>query len=154
MSNARLTCFLLCSVVAIGCGRESPPDTSADEQAIKDAFGAWVRVAEAGDADSYSTYITDDALILGPGQPVVGKAAIRPWVAGFFADWKFSFPKWTDEEIIVAGDVAIHRYSGVATLTSKKGADTTLADRKYIDILRREADGKWRVARHMFNLNQ
>jgi ketosteroid isomerase-like protein len=59
-----------------------------------------------------------------------------------------------EEEVIVAGDIAIHRYSGIATLTPKMGGEPVIADRKFMDVLRRESDGQWRVARHMFNLNR
>jgi len=152
----RIETLLLCMAIGgVGCAQPSRTDAAADAEAIKAAFSEWVKVSEAGDADAYSQYITDDALFLGPNQqPVAGKAAIRPWVAGFFADYQFSLPQWTEDEVIVAGDIAIHRYSGVATLTPKKGGEVIVADRKYMDVLRREADGQWRVARHMFNLNR
>jgi uncharacterized protein (TIGR02246 family) len=153
--NSHIFVLLLYSLSFVGCEPQPGGDSAADEAAIKSAFAEWVRVSEAGDATAYSTYITDDALFLGPDQPpVVGKAAIQPWVAGFFADWQFSFPQWTEDEVIVAGDVAIHRYSGVATLTPRNGGAPVIADRKYMDVLRKEADGQWRVARHMFNLNR
>jgi uncharacterized protein (TIGR02246 family) len=142
----------------IGCAPKQDArdiDATADVEAIRSAFAEWVGVSEAGDADAYATFITDDAVFLGPDQPpIAGKATIRPWVAGFFADWQFSFPQWTTDEVIVAGDIAIHRYSGVATLTPKRGGSPVVADRKYMDVLRKETDGRWRVARHMFNLNR
>lgn len=140
---------------ALGCAPAPASDTAVDVEAIKQAFAGWVAVSEAGDADGYITYITDDALFLVPGQPpIAGKATIRPWIAQFFADWTFSFPEWSTDEIVVAGDIAVHRYSGATTLAPKTGGETVVADRKYMDLLRKETDGRWRVARHMFNLNQ
>lgn len=51
----------------------------ADKGAIRAAFQEWVRVAECGDADTYLSFITDDAVVMAPGQPeVVGKQAIVP----------------------------------------------------------------------------
>lgn len=125
-----------------------------DAAAIQAMFADWVRVSEQGDADAYGEHLTDDFVFLGPGAPpVVGKAQVVPWVAGFFAEYDFVFPEWTTDEIIVRGDVGIHRYSGVATLTPKSGGETQTLDRKYMDVLRRGEDGVWRATHHMFNLN-
>lgn len=159
MSLRVRTAFILVTLLAAhACAPRRPsvgPETTADANAIRAAFAAWVRTAEAGDAAGYGRYITDDFVFLGPGaRPRVGKSTVLPWVERWFADWQFTFPQWTTEEVIVVGDLAIHRYSGVATLTPKKGGAPITADRKYIDIVRREADGQWRVARHMFNLNR
>ena len=127
---------------------------SSDIEAIKASFAELVAVAEAGDADSYLRYITDDAIYLGPGAaPVVGKAAIHEFVAGFFAEWVFSFPTWTIDEIVVSGDLAIYRYSAVATFTKKDGSDSFSEDRKYMDVFRKVEDGRWLLSRHMYNLN-
>jgi ketosteroid isomerase-like protein len=99
-------------------------------------FADWVRVAEEGDAEAYGRHLTDDFIFLGPdAPPVIGKAAVVPWVAGFFADFEFTFPEWTTDEILEAG------------------GEPSILDRKYMDILIRGGDGQWRVSRHMFNLN-
>ena len=129
-------------------------DEDADIAAVKMSLTELVAVSEAGNAEAYCSYITDDAAYLGPGSPpIVGKEAICPWVDEFFASWEFSFPKWKTDEVIISGNVAIHRYSGIATSKPKAGGDSIVADRKYMDVLRRGSDGQWRLARHMFNLN-
>jgi uncharacterized protein (TIGR02246 family) len=132
-----------------------PDSTAADIEAIKTSFAELVAVAEAGDADGYLRYITDDAIYLGPGaEPVVGKEAIREFVAGFFADWVFSFPTWAIDEIVVSGNLAIYRYSAVATFTKKDGSDSFEEDRKYMDVFSKAQDGQWLLSRHMYNLNK
>jgi len=126
----------------------------ADSDAVKATFTDWVRAAEAADAQRYGRFITEDFVFLGPGGlPVEGRESVVQWLGTWFADWQFSFPAWTDADVMVGGDLAIHRYSGVATLTPRAGGAPTHADRKYMDVMRREANGQWRVARHMFNLN-
>jgi ketosteroid isomerase-like protein len=149
---------LLACTLLLGCAQrdELPrrPTAAEDEAAIRGVLADWVRVAEEGDAEAYGSHVTDDFIFLGPdAPPVVGKAAVVPWVAGFFADFEFIFPEWTTDEILISGDVAVHRYSGVATLTPKAGGEPSILDRKYLDILIRGGDGQWRVSRHMFNLN-
>lgn len=126
-----------------------------DVEAIKDAFTGLVGVAEAGNPDGWLDYITDDAVYLLPGfSPIVGAEAIRDFVAGFLQNWRFSFPKWTIEEITVSGNLAIYRYSGIATMTSMDGSQKVEEDRKYVDVYRKTEDNRWLLARHMYNLNQ
>ena len=156
--SLRMTLIPFGLVLALCCtpsNRSPESNTAADVEAIRAVLADAVRASEAGDADAYIKYITDDALILAPGQPPIeGKATIHSWITVFFADYEFSLPQWTTNEVIVRGDIAIHRFSGVATLTSKKDGNAFVADRKYMDVLRKEADGQWRIARHMLNLNR
>jgi len=129
-------------------------DTAVDVEAIKTSFAELVAVAEAGDADGYLRYITDDIVYLCPGlPPVVGSDAVHAFVAGFLAKWEFSFPTWTIDEIEVSGDLAVYRYSGVASFTKTDGSESFSEDRKYMDMFRKTQDGRWLLARHMYNLN-
>ena len=127
--------------------------SNLDSEAIRSAFQAWVRVCEAGDADAYVTFITNDAVIMAPGSAaVIGRAAILPWARGFFTRMTFKFTDWRTEEIIVVGDTAIHRYTGVATMGQRSGGQATREDRQYVDVLRRGADRKWHVSHHIYNV--
>lgn len=130
-------------------------EVASDINAIKNTFAGLVAVAEAGNADGWFDYITDDAVYLLPGfSPIFGAEAIRDFVNGFLKDWSFSFPNWTIEKITVSGDLAIYRYSGIATMTSHDGSESISEDRKYIDVYRKGKDDHWLLARHMYNLSQ
>ena len=129
-------------------------EVASDVNAIKNTFAGLVAVAEAGNADGWFDYITDDAVYLLPGfSPIVGSEAIRDFVKDFLKDWSSSFPNWTIEEITVSGDLAIYRYSGIATMTSHDGSESLSENRKYIDVYRKGEDDRWLLARHMYNLN-
>lgn len=127
----------------------------SDVEAIMDSFTGLVGVAEAGNPDGWFDYIMDDAVYLLPDfSPIVGAEAIRDFVAGFLQDWRFSFPKWTIDEIAVSGNLAVYRYSGIATITSKDGSQSVTEDRKYVDVYRKTENGRWLLASHMYNLNR
>jgi len=84
------------------------------------------------------------------------------------ADWKqavAAFSAATDPQVgvdiymaihdlIVKDDVAIHRYRGTAVITSRGGGEPRRDSRKYVDVLRRGADGRWKTAIHIFNKNE
>jgi ketosteroid isomerase-like protein len=105
-------------------------------------------------ADIYLAMHTVDAVLMVPGAPaVVGHAGIRPFIVEFVKNYEFAFPDWTSEELLVSGDLAVHRFTGTALMISRETGDTIAEDRKYLDVWRRGDDGEWRVARHIYNMN-
>ena len=85
--DRRLTLCGTTVLLLLGCVQASPPDQVDDAEeveAIKTAFAGLVAVSEAGDADAYSTYITEDALYLGPGAPAHSRQGGHPLVRGGF----------------------------------------------------------------------
>jgi uncharacterized protein (TIGR02246 family) len=128
-------------------------DVDAEKEAIMAVFKGLIVVSESGDAEGYINLLSEEAVMMGSGQPaIVGTANIRPFIINFFENYKFQFSPWQSEEIQVSGDWAFHRYSGIATITPKSGGESTKLDRKYIDILRKK-EGFWKVTHHIFNTN-
>ena len=58
-----------------------------------------------------------------------------------------------NEEVQIAGDWAYSRGVFTLSLTPKAGVETTKFEGKYLSILKRQADGSWKVARDCFNYN-
>ncbi len=153
MRRVQLGVLLLAGCLAPLPAAAQSPD--ADKATIRAAWEGWLKVAAAGDADAYMSFLTDDAVILDMTQgqqPIVGKA-IHPWVKDFFS--KFSFT-WSEQsqDIVVVGDQAFRRYTGVATFAPKAGGEPGRLNRRYVDVLRRASDGRWKVAYHVFTPNQ
>ena len=152
----RIVLPALVMAVAIGASTAQAQAVDADQKAIRTAWEGWLRVAGAGDADAYMTYLTDDAVIIDMTQgqpPVVGRQAIHPWVRDFFNRFTFTWAEQS-QDIVVVGDTAFRRYTGVATFTPKQGGEPSRNDRRYLDVLRRGADGRWRVSHHVFTANR
>ncbi len=155
MTRPLLASLLACTVL-VSCAdvaSESAPSNEADERAIRAVLEGWVAASIEGDAEAYGSFITEDFAYMGPGAPAIdGKAKVVEWVSGFFGATSFEFD-WGTEEIMISGDFAVHRYSGVATMQSQDGGEQRLLDRKYIDVLRR-VDGRWLISHHIYNLNE
>jgi uncharacterized protein (TIGR02246 family) len=125
----------------------------SDRDAILSSFEAWLKTAEAGDAEAYAGFMTEDAVILSPGIPeAAGRDTILAATRIFVANNTLAFADWIPQEVVVSGDMAVHRYTIVTTVHPKSGADPTSQKQRYIDVLRRGADGRWLVSHHMFNV--
>src|SRR4051812_43446963 len=101
------TPFLAALTALAACAASSsPPDNSAETQKLLETDRAWAVQASAGtNADSIVAYWTDDATIVGVGQPTVtGKAAIREMIASSFKTPGFHVT-WTPERAVVSGDM-------------------------------------------------
>jgi ketosteroid isomerase-like protein len=98
---------------------------------------------------------TPDAVLMFPGRPALaGTAQIQPYIQEFCRAYRFELPDLRTDDLVVRGDLAVHRYSGTAVLIPRAAGETMRISRKYVDILSRGGDGRWRVALHIFNANQ
>jgi ketosteroid isomerase-like protein len=112
----------------------------------KAAHEGYVNAINSNDVDVLMADLTDDIVLQAPGAPeVIGKAAVRDWVAGYFGAFKTKWEK-TSIGFTVSGDWAFERYTYKSTDTDRKTGKVTTDAGKGINIFRRGADGKWRVA--------
>jgi uncharacterized protein (TIGR02246 family) len=118
-----------------------------DEQAIRDLIAKWLYATQAGDVDSVLELMTPDVVFLVPGQPAVkGRDAFAQALRNMLAT--HAIESHSDiEEIEVSGDMAYSRTKLSVTVTSKHGGTPILRSGHTLSILRKGADGRWRLSR-------
>ncbi len=149
--SVRWTMFCL-SVMAGACAKPAatPADTSADEAAINAVLQRESMMLATGNADSVLTVYTDDVKFLPPNEPMVdGAAAAKAWAGGMFAQMTLT-AKYTSSIVAVSGDMAVDRYTATLTITPKGGAAMS-EQIKGIHVLRKGADGSWKIAVDTWN---
>jgi uncharacterized protein (TIGR02246 family) len=100
---------------------------------------------------STAAFFTDDAINMEPGEAnVSGRAAIEKSFASFHAANKISNVRQTTEEVQVSGTTAYERGTFVQTYVPANGQPATL-NARYLAIWSRQADGKWKCTRFLFN---
>ncbi len=125
-------------------GRENE---TGDATAVRRVHGEYVEAINANDLERLMGVMTEDVVFLAAGEPpYVGKAAVRPWVAGYLQAYKTHWDKPV-EEFVVSGDWAFERYSYTSTDTPVAGGEPVTGTGWGLVIYRRDADGQWRVAR-------
>ena len=135
----------------LGCAT-SAPDLEQARRAVVAADSAWAAAAAARDLEASVNAMADDGIMFPPDQaPVVGRTAIKEYMAAAFATPGFSV-QWVTGETRVAsgGDLAYSLDRSRYTVPDPSGAIRTI-HAKGVTVWRHEADGRWRCVADIWN---
>jgi ketosteroid isomerase-like protein len=142
-------CLGVAGAVALG----STAGKAADDgrQGVVDARARLIRAMEANDVDGIMSSLTADHVTMAPDEPALADArALRVWherrVAGYTMKGTWAF-----DDLHVEGDAAVDSWHAVLTLTPKAGGAPASMAAKGVQFWRRERDGRWRLARSIWN---
>ncbi len=120
---------------------------SARDETAYGAHDRYLAAINANDPDAVLASVTDDVVLVAPNTPVmVGKAAVGPWVRGYF-DAVGTTWQQRSVEFVVTGDWAFERYSYRAVDTPHEGGPRLVETGNGLNIYKAGPDGVWRVAR-------
>lgn len=121
----------------------------SDEQRIRDLVQTWMDATGAGDVETMLGLMTDDVAFLVPGQEPFGSEAFRraAEAADPSAPGARHESSGTVEEVEVSGDWAFARTRLLVTTISAEGDVSSRRSGYTLSIFRRDADGRWRLAR-------
>ena len=126
----------------------------ADLTAIQSVIQQMLDASTARDLEAFVNLFTEDVIAMMPDQlPVIGKDAWRATVRGPFDRSTVEQLNMPSEEIVIAGDWAFERHNETVVLVDRANGQRRRAQAKGIWILRRQADGSWKFARYIYNLN-
>lgn len=148
--------YVIASLLAglAGC-RSQPapaPDLTREEAAIRATDARWLAAAQAHDLERTVSFWSDDVYMMPPGgPPIVGKEALRRYIAGAFAIPDFSI-SWVADHVWVArsGDLAYAVGTDTIRLSSPEGKPV-VARNKAVAVWRKEPDGSWKCAVDIWN---
>ena len=118
---------------------------------IKKLRERYMVAQDACDADGCVSFWDDDCVLMPPSEPaVVGIEAGLAWHKSTFAESRIDFTVAFDE-IEVVGDWSFARGSYKGAIIPNEGGEPIQVIGKYLEIHRRQPDGSWKFARHMWN---
>jgi len=130
---------------------EEPPCTEADMEAIKKLEEEFTAAFKRGDADAMTSMMTDDAVAMLPGVPTaVGREACRSLWEEVLSQQTLETHSVSLEEVVVDRGWAFVRATTETVFRIGDGEPQEAAG-KYINILQRQADGSWKIARDIWN---
>ena len=115
-----------------------------DERRIRDLVQTWMTASKAGDIAAVLALMTEDVVFMTPGRPPFGKrqfAADSEKMKNVALDGRAEI-----QELEIVGDRAYLRNHIQITVTAP-GAPPKRLSGYAMTILRKEADGQWRLAR-------
>jgi uncharacterized protein (TIGR02246 family) len=143
----------------LSSGQEAADSRRAiDMAAIEELHKRDAAAAKKGDLATLAELWTDDAVALPPGEPpVIGIDAIRKWLAKGqpdssaveVIDYVLDF-----KEIKILGDEAIEWGRTSVALRPRGASSISRASGNLMRVLKRQADGSWRVSRSVWNLER
>jgi ketosteroid isomerase-like protein len=95
--------------------------------------------------------MADDAIEMPPDGPaLVGRDAIVQAMTDYFNEFTATQTATTDE-VSVHGDLAVMHGTWTVTEEPKAGGESQTRSGKWLEVLRRQADGSWKTWRWMWN---
>ncbi len=133
-------------------------DTAADVTAIDALYANWRSAVERADIPAYVAVLDANVRLLPPdAEAIVGAAGYGKFLEPVFAAADYRIEVVRAPVIEVIDDTALAEYDYIIHLKLKnadegvKQTGALTAERtsaRYIDVLRRQADGRWAVYRH------
>jgi uncharacterized protein (TIGR02246 family) len=147
----------LLSVIGLGgCsrGKEAIPSEQDDIASITAVSKARADAFNQGNAAGIAVHFTEDALLMAPDKPTLkGKAAVQTYYQQIFDEYGTGLKSYY-EEVKVSGQLAYGRGFAEVVLTPKRGGPAMTSTSKYINIMKREADGTWKTTHDIWNGNE
>jgi len=132
-------------------------DTQTDVRQIEEILRRIEAAENAGDATAMIDLLAEDAVIMAPDQPVQeGKAACAAFLTDVIASLFEQFDRriaYVSAEVRVIGEYAFDRGSFAFSVAPRSGGDTSRETGKYLFLYSRAADGSWKIARAIVNLD-
>ena len=126
-----------------------PPAT--DIQGVHAAIDRETTAIATGDSRACFAVLTDDAVFMPPNAPAKTGAELREWLGDFLRSVSVQWLSFAHDETVVAGDLACHAFSCSWRVTPKVGGDSRVLRFKGLHVLRRGADGAWKIQREIWN---
>ena len=126
--------------------------TGSDEAAIRAVHSSWIDAVNAGDLPRLLTLMTDDVLFLSPGKEPSGSREFR---SGFLTAHQHSSIHCVSEieEVAVFGQIAYTRCRDSLSVKPRSGGEAIELAGHRITIYRKQADGRWLLARDVHTLS-
>ena len=131
--------------------KQAGRDAATDREQLATLLREHVDAVNASNVEAILKGMTDDAVYLAPGQPLVrGKDALGKVMVPFYGsnDAQVSMRA---EETVVAGDWAWEWGHLSGSIRPKGVAQATSFEGKYFYIYQRQRDGSWKIARDIYN---
>ncbi len=119
---------------------------NSDEQQIRALIDTWISASRNGDLDTVMNLMTEDVVFLTPGNPPMHRKDFAAGSASMMNSVRID-GRSDVQEITVTGDIATCWTRLEISVTPLTGGATVKRAGNTLSVLRRGADGQWRIWR-------
>lgn len=141
--------------VAAQAGDPAAADAGeADIAAIRALYTAWNEAVEGSDISGYLAVLDADVELLPTDAPPFrGRDNYGAFLQPVFGNDRFEIEVAEPPAVQVDGDLAYARYDYIIHRMPVGSEERISSYRKFLDVLKRQPDGTWRVLKHIWNYN-
>jgi uncharacterized protein (TIGR02246 family) len=157
----RHSCAFRCVIAAIvtnaifsSCERSASSSAENDKEMIAAISAERAKAFREGNAAGIAVHFADSCVLMVPGKPVSkGTRAVEEYYRSIFNEYLTDLES-RYEELEVSGNLAYGRGEAKVTLIPRNGGDTLISTAKYLNILKKQADGVWKTTHDIWNGNE
>ena len=117
-----------------------------DEQAIREVHSTWVGAVNSGDLARLLDMVTDDVVFLNPGDECMGRDGFSTKFSAAHQQLRICCVSELTE-VVVVGEVAYTRSRDSLSASPRAGGEEIRLAGDRMTIYRKQADGRWLLAR-------
>lgn len=122
-----------------------------DEEAIREVHATWIEAVNAADLDRLFSLMADDVVFLNPGRAPFGRDGFPEVFLG--AHRQFVIRCVSEPvEVTISGDMAYTISRDSLSITPRAAGETGQLAGDRLTIYRKQADGRWLLARDLHTL--
>jgi uncharacterized protein (TIGR02246 family) len=126
----------------------------SDVARIYELWNEYAAAANDGDMARWIELWIDNGIQMPPGAPRrVGKEQVRAAMQPLFDNCSTNNMTIHIEEVRILGDQAYSHGTYEFVMTPKEGGESTSYSGKFLDILKKQVDGSWKIAIDCYNCN-
>jgi len=123
----------------------------ADRLAILDTIDREVAAMARGDVDAFDGVLAPDAVFLPPNTDPKAGVDLREWLGAFLRDFVVEWLRFDHGDAAAEGSLGFHTYEYEWRVTPRAGGAPAIGRGKGMHVLRRQADGDWKILREVWN---
>lgn len=151
---------LLALLLVVGCATQEvaqapapEPSGPAPEEQVREVMRSWLNAQIRGSMDDLAAVYADSAYLMTPGrQALSGRDAILAEYSRVLAESEIQVT-YTGDEREIREDLFVERGRLVRSLRPRDGSQARAESLNLVTVMRREADGTWRIIWQIWNSN-
>lgn len=124
----------------------------AEAAKIEALYQDWIAAVETGNIELYLSVLSDDIELVPTDAPALRtNRDYGDFLKTVFVNDSFKINQIGTREIVFSGNLAYARYDYEIIRTSKIDNKTYPSERNFLDILKKDQKGDWKVVKHIWN---